>query len=230
MELIRVNMKFSVAYLAISALLAGLGTQVSAQNSQPLVYSCTDAKGRKLTADRPISECSDREQTLLNPSGSVKGKIGPSLSEQDRQLQDAAVQKQARQVALKNEEERRERALIMRYPSKTSHEKERAHTLAQIEVVTNAASQRVVELTRQRVEFEAEMEFYKKESTLALPVLRRQLQENSHSLAVQRRFIAEQQSEMKRINARFDDELSRLRAMWAVPATPVEGTPPGKTR
>jgi hypothetical protein len=43
------------------------------------VYTCIDAKGRKLTADRPIPECTDREQKILNPSGTVKAKVGPSL-------------------------------------------------------------------------------------------------------------------------------------------------------
>ena len=54
----------------------------------PGVYTCTDAKGRKLTADRPIPECTDREQKVLNPSGTVKAKIGPTLTAQERADQD----------------------------------------------------------------------------------------------------------------------------------------------
>ena len=48
------------------------------------IYTCVDAKGRNLTSDRPIPECSDREQKMLNPSGTVKGKIGPTLTAQER--------------------------------------------------------------------------------------------------------------------------------------------------
>jgi hypothetical protein len=36
------------------------------------IYSCVDGAGRKITADRPISECSDRAQKKINPSGTVK--------------------------------------------------------------------------------------------------------------------------------------------------------------
>ncbi|WP_432214584.1 DUF4124 domain-containing protein, partial [Salmonella enterica] len=35
------------------------------------IYTCVDAKGRKLTADRPILDCIDREQKELNASGQV---------------------------------------------------------------------------------------------------------------------------------------------------------------
>ena len=61
---------------------------ISAWAQQPPVtggvYTCTDAKGRKLTADRPIAECTDREQKILNPSGTVKAKVGPSLTAQEK--------------------------------------------------------------------------------------------------------------------------------------------------
>lgn len=216
------SLKFAVTRLAAGGALLGATLLLNGPGWAQVIYTCIDAQGRKLTADRPIAECSDREQNLLNPSGALKGKVGPSLSEQESRKQAEEAQKQAQQQAQQAQESRRERALFMRYPNKTSHDKERASALAQIGVVAHAASQRVVELTRQRVELEAEMEFYKNEPTLAPPVLRRQLQENSQSLKVQRRFIAEQQSEMKRVNARFDDELSRLRPMWVVPTTPVE--------
>ena len=37
---------------------------------------------------------------------------------------------------------------------------------------------------------------------------------DSVNQAVQRRFIGEQEAEIKRVNARFDDELVRLRQLW----------------
>ena len=42
------------------------------------IYSCVDARGRTITADRPIADCSDREQRELNPSGTVKRKVEPT--------------------------------------------------------------------------------------------------------------------------------------------------------
>jgi hypothetical protein len=62
------------------------------------------------------------------------------------------------------------------------------------------------------------MEFYKKDPSKAPAYVRRQQEENIQSQAVQRRFIGEQDAEVKRVNARFDDELVRLRQLWTTVA------------
>lgn len=184
----------------------------------PGVYTCIDAKGRKLTADRPIPECTDREQKILNPSGTVKAKIGPTLTAQERiELE----QKEKRETEERNrtaDEKRRDRALLIRYPNKGVHDQERQEALAQIAVVVQAAKNRLDELAKQRVSIDAEMEFYKKDPSKAPSYLRRQLEDNIQSQTVQRRFMGEQDGEIKRVNARFDDELVRLRQLWALNA------------
>ena len=58
------------------------------------------------------------------------------------------------------------------------------------------------------------MEFYKKDPNKAPAYLKRQQEENAQSQAVQKRFIAEQESEIRRVNVRFDDELVRLKQLW----------------
>ena len=190
---------------------------VAAQAQSPViagVYTCTDAKGRKLTADRPIPECTDREQKVLNPSGTVKAKVGPTLTAQEKADQDL---KEKREIEERNktlDERRRDRALLARYPNKDAHDNERREALAQLSAVIQAAKTRVTELARQRVAIDEEMEFYKKDPTKAPAYVRRQLEENIQSQAVQKRFIDEQEAEIRRVNARFDDELSRLRQLW----------------
>jgi hypothetical protein len=178
------------------------------------VYTCVDAKGRKLTADRPIPECTDREQQVLNPSGTVQVKIGPTLTAMERTALEQKAKKEAEEQGRLGDEKRRDRALLIRYPNKGVHDKERAEALTQIAVVANAASTRSEELARQRTIIDAEMEFYKKDPSKAPAYLRRQLEENTQSQAVQKRFINEQDAEKRRVNVRFDDELVRLRQLW----------------
>ena len=132
-------------------LLATLSTAVLAQPAQPAaheIYSCTDAKGRNLTSDRPIAECIDREQKMLNPSGTVKARVGPSLTAQERSELEAKEKAEQEERARVNEEKRRDRALLVRYPNKAVHDKERAVALAQIGVVRQAAVTRADELQR----------------------------------------------------------------------------------
>ncbi|OZA98639.1 MAG: DUF4124 domain-containing protein [Polaromonas sp. 39-63-203] len=66
-------------------LAAGVGTGASAQG----IFTCVDAKGRKITADRPIAECNDRVQRELNKTGTVRREIGPSLTAQELAAQEA---------------------------------------------------------------------------------------------------------------------------------------------
>mgnify|MGYP001014914362 FL=1 len=116
----------------------------------------------------------------------------------------------------RDEEKRRDRALLVRYPNKGVHDGERASAIAQIGVVKKAALNRVDELMRQRVAIDAEMEFYKKDPSKAPPSLKRQVDEIAQSMAVQGRFIADQDAEISRVNARFDEELVRLKQLWAL--------------
>jgi hypothetical protein len=200
-----------------AALLMGTATMASWAQGSPVIsgaYTCVDAKGRKLTADRPIPECTDREQKVLNPSGTVKTKVGPTLTAQERADQDLRDRKAAEELSRLAEEKRRDRALLTRYPNKGMHDKERSEALEQISVVIKAATTRLDELVKQRVSIEEEMEFYKKDPTKAPAYLKRQQEENSQSQAVQKRFISEQESEIRRVNVRFDDELVRLKQLW----------------
>lgn len=185
------------------------------------IYSCVDAKGRKLTSDRPIRECADREQLLLNPSGTVRAVIPPSLTGPERAAQEARQRREAEERARQAEERRRERALLVRYPNRSVHDKERAEALSQISVVRQAALNRVKELQRQRKELDTELEFYAKDPEKVPPSLRRLVDDNEKSMAVQERFIADQEAEMVRVNARFDEELQRLQLLWAQIAAPA---------
>jgi len=207
--------------LVAALLLAVVSTASLAQTPRPgapEIYTCVDAKGRNLTSDRPIAECLDREQKILNPSGTVKAKVGPNLTAQERSELEAKEKAELEERARLNEEKRRDRALLVRYPNKAMHDRERAVALAQIGVVRQAAVNRVDELQRQRAAVLDEMEFYKKDPNKAPASVRRQLEEVNASLSVQARFIAEQDAEVKRVSFRFEEELFRLKQLWALQA------------
>jgi hypothetical protein len=53
--------------------------------------------------------------------------------------------------------------------------------------------------------------------------LKRRIEENELNQAAQRRFLQDQQAERARVNARFDEELAKLRPLWSQQAgMPVE--------
>jgi hypothetical protein len=92
------------------------------------IYSCTDALGRRHTADRPIDECSARVQVQLNPSGTVRRVLqpGPTVAEQMlpelHATLDPRLQTQTQQQL--------DRALLRRYPTEHDFEQQRALAVA----------------------------------------------------------------------------------------------------
>ena len=178
------------------------------------IYSCTDASGRRITSDRPIAACVDREQRVLGNTGVELRRLGPTLTEQERAAQEAKHrQEQAEQLQLR-EERSRERAMLLRYPNQGVHDEARTDALAQVNDVIAIAKNRQTELTQRRRKLNTEMEFYQKDPKKAPANLRRQLKENDDSQAEQQRYIAQQESEKQRINQRFDAELQQLRKLW----------------
>ncbi len=54
-----------------------------------LIYSCTDANGKRLTSDRPIPECTNRDQRELNADGSVRRIVPPPPTADERAEKEA---------------------------------------------------------------------------------------------------------------------------------------------
>ena len=178
------------------------------------IYTCIDGKGRRITSDRPIAECLDREQRELTGSGTVKRVVPPSYTAEERARIDAQKKAEEALQARIAEEKRRDRALLIRYPNKPVHDKERADALAQIDDVISAVNKRAQTLLDQRKDISAELEFYQNDVSKAPQWLRRKLEDNEQQVAVQQRFVVEQTQEKQRLNARFDEELVKLRQLW----------------
>lgn len=214
--------------LVIGILLGFMGGSALAQASTQAIYTCVDAKGRNLTADRPIAECLDREQRELTPGGTVKRRIGPVPTAEERAAAEEKSRKAAEERNRLAEEKKRERALLVRYPNKPAHDKERSAALAVADEAIAAARKSASELAAQRSKLNTELEFYKSDLSRAPAQLKRQIEENQQHAQAQERFIANQDDEKKRINARFDEELAKLRQLWAaMPSLATAGAAAG---
>lgn len=187
------------------------------------IYTCVDGKGRKITADRQIAECSDRIQQEVSPGGVVKRVLGPTLTDRELAAEEEKSKLQAAVRLRELEERRRNRALLLRYPNVAAHDKERALAMAQIDALFAMAQVRTQELAAQRSGIDADFEFYKKDPARAPAALVRRRDDNEGSVTEQKRYMAEQTLEKQRVNARFDDELGRLRQLWAAASAPQTG-------
>lgn len=182
------------------------------------IYSCQDASGRRITSDRPIPDCLDREQRVLNKDGSQRRVLPPRQTLQERLKAEELARERERAEEAHQASVRRDRKLMTRFPDEATHNKAREKALDDVREAMARSELRVKTLQRERKGLMNEAEFYKKKP---MPIkLKSEIDGNDASLAAQAEIIANHQAEMKRLNALYDTELARLRLLWG-------GAPPG---
>lgn len=204
---------------------AMLATGAAGAWAQQGVFSCVDAKGKRLTSDRLIPECMDREQKVMDRMGKTRV-IPPSLTAPEREAQAAQERKLADEKQRQAEEKRVQRALVARYPNQAAHDAERGKSLQSMTDVAVAAQRSIADLNKQKAKLKEEAEFYVKDPSKMPPKLKRQIEENDQQVGAQQRFIANQDEEKKRVNAKFDEELVRLKPLWSQTAVAAAAASP----
>lgn len=197
---------------------ASLACHAAETAGKPGIYVCVDAQGRKITSDRPIAECLDRDQRLLNADGSQRGVHQRYMTATERAAYEEAQHRKQLEAATKMDAVRRDRNLLARYPNEAAHEKARSAALDDVRTSIDTSKKRLADLERERKPLLSESEFY---TGKPLPVkLKRQLDDNEASADAQKTLIQNQEVELQRVNALYDAELAKLKRLWA-------GAPPG---
>ena len=177
------------------------------------IYTCTDANGKKITSDRPISECHDRDQRVLNGDGSVKQIVPPTPTADERAEMDAREREAITERSMRNESVRRDRNLLVRFPNEAAHRKARAAALDENRKSVKVSEGRLELLAQERKPLLDDAEFY---IGKPLPArLKSQLDANDAAVKAQQDLVQNQQAEIVRITALFDAELERLKKLWA---------------
>jgi len=199
--------------LALCGLLAcaAAAAQTQAQKGGG-IYTCVDDKGRKLTSDRPIAECSHKEQQLLNRDGSVRQIIPPTLTVDERAEKEARERKAAEARVAQLDAVRRDRNLLQRYPNEAAHAKARELALDPVRLAIKTTESRLRDLARERKPLLDEAEFYPNRPLP--PKLRQQLDANDAAIDAQKTLAATQQAELERVIRLYDLELDRLKKLW----------------
>jgi hypothetical protein len=201
------------AVVALCAFVAPPASAQSAPNTSIGIYTCIDDKGAKRTSDRPIAECSDREQRVLNKDGSLKHIVPPTLTAEERTEREAADRKASDERAAMADAVRRDRNLKARFPNEAAHNRARQSSLESVRMGLRASEQRIKELEGERKPIAEEAEFYRGRPLPAR--LKQQIEANETSIAAQRELIGTQEAELVRINRIYDQELDHLRKLWS---------------
>lgn len=211
---------------AVGAIGVLLACQVSW--AAPGIYTCIDATGKRLTSDRPIPNCIDREQRVLNSDGSVRQTIPRTLTAEERAEKEAREREAIQKQATRQDAVRRDRNLLNRFPNEAAHNKAREAALDDIRKAMKTSEGRLAALGVERKPLMDESEFY---IGKPLPAkLKRLLDANDASTEAQRTLIQDQQLELARINSLFDAELGHLKQLWAGAQPGTVGAAPAATQ
>ncbi|MBI3157249.1 MAG: hypothetical protein HYZ20_17855 [Burkholderiales bacterium] len=206
----------ALARAGVGTLLLGLVAATLAADppaATTSIFTCIDERGRRLTSDRPIAECRGTEQRVLNRDGSLKAVLPPTLTADERAAKEARERREAERRAAQADAVRRDRNLMMRYPDAEAHRRAREAALDPVRLALQSSQRRMADLERDRKPLLAESEFY-----LGKPLpprLREQIDANEAAMAAQRSALQTQEAETERINGVYDQELARLRQLWA---------------
>ncbi len=192
--------------------------------AQAKIYTCNDARGHRLTADRPIPECLDTEQRVLNKDGSQRQVVPPRMTAAERATYEAEQKERQKVEQAYKDAVRRDRNLVGRYPTLALHQKAREAALDDVRKSIASSEARVAILIKERKPLLADAEFYKGKH---LPFkLRSSLDANEAQQQAQHDIIETQKAEMVRINALYDAELVCLRKLWSGAEPAFDVTPP----
>ena len=194
------------------------------------IYTCVDAKGRKITSDRPIAECMDRAQKEITPAGTVKRVLVPPPNAQERAALEEKEKQDADERIKAAEEKRHVRALLKRYPDRASHDKNRFAVLELVNDAIKTATKRSQELDAQRKVITTELDFYKSSPGMVPPALKRRLDETDGNMTATKRLLLEKEAEKKRITERLDLEAAKLKPQWDAAAAAAAALPPGSVK
>ena len=217
-------MRKDVGVLVFTVVMTSFVSVSHAQSaaSSAAVYSCVDAGGRRLTADRPIEACADREQRMTLPGGAVRT-ISPTYSEKERAEQQVRQRQEAEERYRANDGKRRERALATRFPNKAAHDVERTEAVEVLKGQIKIVQERKTSLLGDRAKIDEEMEFYKKDPSKAPQVLQARLKYNRDEMKEVDEQVTSINEEIKRTHQRFDEEAQMLKQYWPSSASKPNG-------
>jgi len=195
---------------------AGASGALAAEGAKTYIFQC-ELNGKKVTSDRSIPECANKEQRQLNPDGSLYRIVKPTptpdeLEDIERKDRDAKAA-----LAAQNDAVRRDRNLMQRFPNEATHKKARDKALDDLRLAAKSSEARIGLLLIERKKLEEEKQFYVNEQVKKpLPTaLKQKLDANEAALEAQKSLAQNQEFEVVRINNLYDIELTRLKKLWA---------------
>lgn len=190
------------------------------------IYTCRDSAGRTYTSDRPIPECAGTTLRELRRDGSVRREIAAPLTPEQLRRREVEEQRRLAEEAARRERTQRDRALLMAYPTEARLEQQRARALDGLHREIEDATQRMLARDREMKAARARLAAQTRGAPAAAE-LAQQIEQIAAAILVDDAIVRSKRDEIARVQARFDEELARLRQLLGGASAAASGAAAG---
>ncbi|MBR7800716.1 hypothetical protein [Undibacterium fentianense] len=176
------------------------------------IFRCTNAQGKILTSDRPISECQNRGMKVYSNDGRFKTEISAPMSVEEKQK--LALEAERQREIRQQEEERKkeERFLMAHFHSENDIEVARKKAVEVLIDKKRLATEQLTSLSEILGKMQAEVKNTKK-TAKELEALRQRAEDMSTNILTARKAIGFYDQEILRTHTEFDQTLQRYRTI-----------------
>jgi hypothetical protein len=193
--------------------------RINALRPQVRSYRCVTKGGRKYYGSTIPPQCTGELVEALSAQGTVLFRINPPLTPEQRAAQ-AAEEKQAAQAeAAKREAERaaevqarRDRALLQTYSDEQDIERVRQRALASNHEAAAQVQARIAQLRARQGQLAKEGAQHK-DGSQAADKFQQDVKAVAYDLSLQEQLLESRKQEAAEINARYDEEKRKYRAL-----------------
>ena len=155
----------------------------------------------------------DREQRQLSSSGVTRRVLRPEPTVSQLKEQKAKAEQAKQRLQEQENQRQRDIALAIRYPNLEAHAKARRDALEPSQLRMGLIEKRLQALQQERDELQKRLDSFADPKKIPA-YIKRNAETNQKNLEAQERAMANEQEERRLLNARFDDELARLKNIW----------------
>jgi len=209
----------SLMYLLCAAALAG---PAAAQQTGKL-YKYVDANGKVVYTDKLPPGAAGRPNEQLNNQGTVTKRNEGALTPEQQAAQEVERKRRLEEDVASKEEKRKNMALLNTYSSEQDIAEARGRALKANADAVEEAQRKVADAQKRQQELAAEAEFYKKKPMPAQ--LKQDIQVNDAAIASHNELLDKKKKEIEAINAKYDEDLRRYRALVKSGMAPTAPAP-----
>lgn len=180
--------------------------------AQAQIFSCKDASGKMIAADRQMPECNDRAVRVLSATGVHRREIPAPLTAEQKQAKLQEEQKRKQDEAALAEQRQQDRAILLRYQNEHDIASARKREIEQLRERIAIDQEKIADAEKRRAVAQREIS-----RSTGTPAAKFQFAIESAERAVRdsRKNIAAYESDIAAVNRKFDKTVQRFRELNA---------------